>query len=125
MLLIGPGGMMTWKVYMIRCRDNSLYTGITTDVERRFIDHKQGRGAKSLRGKGPLNLVFSAKIGPRSRALKLEYRIKQLSKEQKERIVSSQRLPVLRRGKKRKGKRQPGASLQPQPVTRKSRSPRR
>jgi putative endonuclease len=115
------GGMMVWYLYIIRCRDNSLYTGITVDVGRRFIEHEQGRGAKSLRGKGPLKPAFSAKLGTRSRALKLEYRIKRLPKAAKELIVSTQRLPVLHRRNKRKGKRRKGASRQATPVTHKFR----
>jgi putative endonuclease len=113
--------MAVWYLYLIRCRDNSLYTGITIDVGRRLLEHEQGRGAKFLRGKGPLKLAFSAKLGSRSRALKLEYRIKQLPKPEKEWIVSSQRLPVLRRRNKRKGKRRKGASRQTTSATHKFR----
>lgn len=96
---------MVWYLYIIRCRDNSLYTGIASDVERRFNEHEQGRGrgAKYLRGKGPLKLAFSAKAGSRSRALRIEYRIKRMAKREKERIVALKRLPVLPR--KKEGKR--------------------
>ena len=94
---------MAWNLYMIRCRDNSLYTGITTNVERRFDEHEHGKGSKYLRGKGPLRLEFSARAGTRSRALRLEYWIKRLSKREKERIVELQRLPALQRKKRKKG----------------------
>lgn len=80
--------MTSWFLYLIRTADNSLYTGITTDVARRFVQHQNGKGAKALRGKGELLLVFSAQIGERSLALRVEYRIKQLTKRQKERLVS-------------------------------------
>jgi len=71
---------ITWFLYLIRCKDGSLYTGITTDVERRFIEHQSGKGAKYLRGKAPLTLAFQQKVGSRSAALKAEASIKQLSK---------------------------------------------
>lgn len=80
--------MTSWYLYLIRSQDNRLYTGITTDVERRFAEHQAGKGAKALRGRGTLLLVFSQLIGNRSQALRIEYQIKQLSKIQKERLVS-------------------------------------
>ncbi len=67
---------------------NKLYTGITTDVERRYQQHQSGKGAKALRGKGELTLAFSAPVGDRSLALRAEYRVKQLTKRQKERLVA-------------------------------------
>ena len=80
--------MTLWSLYLIRTADNRLYTGITTDVARRFMQHQSGKGAKALRGKGELILVFSAPVGERSLALRVEYRIKQLTKRQKERLVA-------------------------------------
>ncbi|WP_435367358.1 GIY-YIG nuclease family protein [Kosakonia sacchari] len=80
--------MTPWFLYLIRTADNMLYTGITTDVARRFTQHQSGKGAKALRGKGALALAFSAEVGERSLALRLEYRIKQLTKCQKERLVA-------------------------------------
>ena len=80
--------MTPWFLYLIRTADNKLYTGITTDVERRYQQHQSGKGAKALRGKVELTLVFSAPVGDRSLALRLEYRIKQLTKRQKERLVT-------------------------------------
>lgn len=80
--------MTSWYLYLIRSQDNRLYTGITTDVSRRFAEHQAGKGAKALRGRGTLLLVFSQLIGNRSQALRIEYQIKQLSKIQKERLVS-------------------------------------
>ncbi|MGU3524665.1 GIY-YIG nuclease family protein [Enterobacteriaceae bacterium C23F] len=78
---------MCWFVYLIRSADNRLYTGITTDVERRFAEHQSGKGAKALRGKGELQLAFARVVGDRSLALRVEYQIKQLTKRQKERLV--------------------------------------
>ncbi|VYT62753.1 GIY-YIG nuclease family protein [Metakosakonia massiliensis] len=80
--------MTLWFLYLIRTPDNRLYTGITTDVTRRFAEHQRGKGAKALRGKGELALAFSAQVGERSLALRIEYRIKQLTKQQKERLVA-------------------------------------
>ncbi|SFE10128.1 putative endonuclease [Phytobacter palmae] len=80
--------MTLWSLYLIRTADNSLYTGITTDVARRFMQHQNGKGAKALRGRGELTLAFSAPVGERSLALRMEYRIKQLTKRQKERLVA-------------------------------------
>ncbi|MBC9893761.1 GIY-YIG nuclease family protein, partial [Salmonella enterica subsp. enterica serovar Panama] len=62
--------------------------GITTDVARRYRQHQTGKGAKALRGKGELTLAFAAQVGDRSLALRIEYRIKQLTKRQKERLVT-------------------------------------
>lgn len=81
-----------WHLYMIRCGDGSLYTGITTDVQRRLGEHensdKKNRGAKALRGKKPLSLVYQIGTDSRSEALKLEYRIKALDKADKEKLIS-------------------------------------
>ncbi|EBG7575143.1 GIY-YIG nuclease family protein [Salmonella enterica] len=80
--------MTPWYLYLIRAADNALYTGITTDVARRYRQHQTGKGAKALRGKGELTLAFAAQVGNRSLALRIEYRIKQLTKRQKERLVT-------------------------------------
>lgn len=78
-----------WHLYMLRMPSGMLYTGITTDVARRVAQHQAGKGAKALRGKGELQLVFHSQVGDRSMALRLEYRVKQLSKTQKERLVTN------------------------------------
>ena len=74
-----------WFLYMVECADGRVYTGITTDVERRFIEHSEGgiKGAKALRGKGPLKLVFQQQMLNRSDASIAESAIKKLSKQQK------------------------------------------
>jgi len=76
-----------WYLYMLRTPTGMLYTGITTDVPRRLQQHQNGKGAKSLRGKGELTLVFYCAAGDRSLASKLEYQVKQLSKKQKEKLL--------------------------------------
>lgn len=78
----------TWYVYLIRTRGGSLYTGITTDTERRLQEHhKGGKGAKNLRGKGPLELVYQKQVANRSVASVLEGRIKKMTKVQKEALI--------------------------------------
>lgn len=80
-----------WFVYLIRTRHDTLYTGITTDVSQRLVEHESGKkGAKYLRAKGPLKLVYWAEVGTHSLAAKAEYRIKRLSKAKKESIVIEQ-----------------------------------
>lgn len=74
---------------MIRCGDNSLYTGISNDVAKRFAVHQSGSGAaaKYTRAKHPLKLVFQAEIGNKSEASRVEYRLKKLPKGTKESLV--------------------------------------
>jgi putative endonuclease len=83
--------MPEWYVYIIRCSDESLYTGITTDVARRFAEHQaNGRGgSKYLRGRAPLNLVLQTRIGDKGLALKVENRIKKLLRREKEELIKS------------------------------------
>jgi len=85
--------MAEWHLYLIRCHGGNLYTGITTDVTRRFEEHQESgpKGAKYLRGRGPLELVLSRKIGSKSLALKIERKIKQLTKAQKEKLLHEKR----------------------------------
>lgn len=77
-----------WSVYVLRCRDGSLYTGIATDVARRIAEHEHGpRGAKYLRGRGPFTLVLQAEIGDRAHATRAELNLKRLPKPAKERLL--------------------------------------
>ena len=78
-----------WTVYILRCSDGSLYTGITTDIERRFVEHQQGsKQAKSLRGKTVESIVFTLEVSSRNEALKIEAYIKRLPKARKELLVA-------------------------------------
>ena len=79
--------MNAWSVYLIRTTSGVLYAGIATDVDRRFREHGLGRGAKCLRGRGPLVIVYRRKLGSRSLALRVEHRLKRLTKSEKESIV--------------------------------------
>lgn len=80
-----------WHLYMIRCGDGSLYTGIAGDVARRLAEHRAGRGAKYLRGRGPLELVFQQPAGDRAQALRMERQVKRLRKCAKEALVRTGR----------------------------------
>ena len=73
----------TWKLYMLRCGDGSLYTGITNDLEARLEAHRCGKGAKYTRGRGPLEVVYTEECADKSEALKRELTIKALTREQK------------------------------------------
>ncbi|WP_176502856.1 GIY-YIG nuclease family protein [Cobetia sp. 5-11-6-3] len=80
-----------WWLYVLETAQGRLYTGISTDVTRRLSEHAGGkRGARALRGKGPLTLCYQQAVGDRSRALKLEYRVKQLSVSAKRRLIAGE-----------------------------------
>ena len=80
---------MDWTVYIIRCDDNSLYTGVTTELERRFQEHlDHPRGAKYFNGRKPLEVVYSENDHTRSSALQREAAIKKLSRDEKLRLIS-------------------------------------
>lgn len=84
---------MSWFVYMLRCGDETLYTGITDEVQKRLAAHRAGKGAKYTRGRGPLEVVYQEELPDKSAALKREYAIKQLRREDKERLISIFREP--------------------------------
>jgi len=75
--------MSTWYLYLIECDDGSLYTGITTDVERRYAQHVAGKGARYTRMKKPVRLVGFRECGSKSDALKAEHSLKRLSPAEK------------------------------------------
>ena len=78
-----------WYLYILRCGDGSLYTGITTDVEKRLEAHRSGKGAKYTRGRGPLKVVYREECGDHSEALKRELEIKALSREEKLKLLQN------------------------------------
>ena len=78
-----------WLLYILRCGDGTLYTGITTDVPQRLEQHRSGKGAKYTRGRGPLELVYQESCGSHSDALKREYQVKALSRSAKEQLVKN------------------------------------
>ena len=81
---------MDHVVYVLECGDGSLYTGYTTDLERRLCEHERGDGAKYTRGRTPLEVVHVERYDTRSAAMSREYEIKQLTREQKERLVEGE-----------------------------------
>jgi putative endonuclease len=81
-------GKGIYHVYIVRCGDGSLYTGYTTDdVQARLDVHRQGKGAKYTRGRGPLELVYTEELDSYSAALKREWEIKKLTRAQKEELI--------------------------------------
>ena len=72
-----------WVLYILECRDGTLYTGITDDLERRLKAHNSGKGAKYTRGRGPLTLRYQEVCGDHSTALKREIAVKRLTRSQK------------------------------------------
>lgn len=74
---------MTWHVYILRCADDTLYTGVTNNLEKRLADHENGTGAKYTRGRAPLTLIYKEVCENRSHAQSREYAIKALSKAEK------------------------------------------
>jgi len=81
-----------WYLYMVRCANGHLYTGVTTDVARRFSEHQSGsaKSAKFLRGKGPLTLAYSETVGSRSDALKREIELKKWPRTRKLALIAAQ-----------------------------------
>ena len=79
---------MNYCVYIVRCSDGTLYTGITNDINRRVKEHNgSSRGAKYTRSRRPVILAYSSLIGTRSMALKEEYRIKKLNRAEKLKLI--------------------------------------
>ncbi len=77
-----------WYVYMLECADGTLYTGVATDVERRVVEHNTSvKGAKYTRAKRPVRLVYSEEWKSRSEATLREYELKQLSREEKQKLI--------------------------------------
>jgi len=77
----------TWKLYILRCRDGSLYTGITTDVRQRLDAHNSGKGAKYTRSRKPVELVYQEACADHSHALRRELEIKAMKREQKLKLI--------------------------------------
>lgn len=73
----------SWSVYILRCADGTLYTGIAPDVEKRLQKHNEGKGAKYTRGRTPVELVYREELADRATASRREYQIKQLSRTEK------------------------------------------
>ena len=79
-----------WYVYIVRCSDNTLYTGIATDIERRILEHNNtpGCGARYTRSRRPVSLVYQESVLNRSQALRREHEIKQMTRKEKIRLIT-------------------------------------
>ena len=78
-----------WVVYILRCKDGTLYTGITDDLQRRFKMHAEGKGAKYTRGRGPLTLVYQELCDSHGDALRREIQIKRLTRAEKMTLIGT------------------------------------
>src|SRR5690348_6991203 len=85
---------MPWTVYVVRCADGTLYTGVATDLPRRVAQHNAGRGARYTRTRGPVTVVHQEPAQDRSAALRREAAIKRLPRPLKDRFVRGEPLPM-------------------------------
>jgi putative endonuclease len=86
---VSEAGATAWWLYLVRTGSGSLYTGISTDPERRLREHRDGgRGARALRGRGPLELAFVLPVADRGEASRLEFAVKRLDRRGKEAVVA-------------------------------------
>lgn len=87
-----------WFVYIVRCADRSLYTGVTTEPERRVAEHNDGRGARYTRSRGPVTLVYVEEAEDRGAALRREHEIKRMPAAGKRRLFARKRRAKATRG---------------------------
>ena len=78
-----------WYLYILECKDGTLYTGITDNIPRRLEEHNEGKGAKYTRGRGPVLLRYQEECGSHSAALKREYAVKQLTRQDKLKMIGN------------------------------------
>jgi putative endonuclease len=95
-----------WSLYILRCNDGSFYTGVTTDIDRRFRKHQDGRASRYTRTRRPVALIYQERCGSRSQALSRECAVKALGRKGKEKLVAGPAAPAeaakTLRSKKRK-----------------------
>ena len=94
-----------WHLYILRCADDTLYTGITTDVEKRLEQHRSGKGAKYTRARRPVRLVYFEEFASKEEAMRREWRLKQMSRARKEQLI---REAGCKEGKTGDGREEPG-----------------
>ncbi len=80
---------MSWVCYLLRCADDTLYCGITNNLDQRLLAHNTGEGAKYTRGRAPVRLVHVEQHPDKSAALKREMQIKQMTRDEKQRLCKS------------------------------------
>ena len=81
--------MKEWQVYIVRCRDGTLYTGCTNDLAKRIAAHNEGKGAKYTRSRHPVTLVYFETFETKEEAMRREFAIKQLSRKEKLHLIST------------------------------------
>jgi len=86
------GDGAAWSLYILRCSDGSFYTGVTTDLDRRFREHQDGRASRFTRTRRPVVLVYRETCGSRSQALSRECAVKSMGRQGKEDLVAGSRL---------------------------------
>jgi predicted GIY-YIG superfamily endonuclease len=79
---------MSWHVYIVQCRDGSLYTGVAKDLEKRIAQHNKGKGAKYTRSRRPVTLVYQEPVEDKGQALRRELDIKQWSRQAKLALIA-------------------------------------
>ena len=79
----------TWKLYILQCGDGSLYTGISTDVQKRLEVHRSGKGAKYTKSRRPVKLVYFETYSSKEEAMRREWEIKQLSRTEKWKLIKA------------------------------------
>lgn len=93
-----------WQLYLLRCGDGTLYTGIALDAQKRLLMHRRGKGAKYTRGRGPLELVYTETCPSHSAALKRELEVKAMTRQEKESLIADgHRLLLVFQGNNRGG----------------------
>jgi putative endonuclease len=92
-----PSSSERWFLYVVRCADGTLYTGIARDVAARLALHESGKGARYTRGRGPLQLCAVRRCATKSRALRLEHALKQLTRPEKEQLLTSNGIAAFAR----------------------------
>ena len=93
-----------WFLYILKCKDNTFYTGITTDLERRLTQHNDGSASRYTRSRKPVKIVYSETCDDHSTALKREWAVKKLSREKKEVLVKRRKRKTVAAPKKNKSK---------------------
>tara|TARA_Y100000590_G_scaffold90669_2_gene102284 strand:+ start:6928 stop:7167 length:240 start_codon:yes stop_codon:yes gene_type:complete len=78
---------LNWFVYILKCSDDSLYTGITNNIDKRLLAHEEGKGAKYTKGRGPFKIVYKKKFKSRSEATIREMEIKKLNAKEKKKLI--------------------------------------
>jgi putative endonuclease len=88
-----PATSSSWSLYILKCSDGTFYTGVTTDLERRFREHQEGKASRFTRTRRPVALVYQEPCGTRSQALSRECAVKSMARRRKEDLVAGLKAP--------------------------------